>query len=350
MAKKVKVGIIGLGFMGTTHYGIYKSNSKAEITAIADVDAAKRRGDISAVTGNIGGGDNRKPLDLGGIKIYADGMDLINDPNVDIVDICVPTFLHRQYAVAALKAGKHVFCEKPLARNVKEAEAIIAEARKSGKFFSLGMCIRYWPEYRHARELYQSGKLGRLRSATFTRLSPNIAGNAWKNWFMDGKLSGGALLDLHLHDADAVRFFFGRPQAVAAFGVNSVSCNGGIDHVIANYDFGDGTLVAAEGGWAAAKGVPFEMSFQIICEKATILFNSAGLKIYYENGKVEEPKPANPGLPTGWHEEINYFLDCVRNNKRPDKFITLDEMLDSMKIITAEQQSADKHKTVKIKY
>ena len=350
MAKKVKVGIIGLGFMGTTHYGIYKSNSKAEITAIADVDAAKRKGDISKVNGNIGGGDNSKPLDLTGIKTYADGMKLINDPDVDVVDICVPTFLHCQYAVAALKAGKHVFCEKPLARNVKEAGAILAEARKSDKFFSLGMCIRYWPEYSYARELYQSGKLGKLRSATFTRLSPSIAGNAWKNWFMDGRLSGGALLDLHLHDADAVRFFFGRPQTVTAFGTSCRSSDGAMDHVITNYDFGDGTLVAAEGGWAAAKGVPFEMSFQIICEKATILFNAAGFKIYYENGRVEAPKPANPALPTGWHEELDYFLGCVQKNQRPDKFITMDEMLDSMKIITAEQQSADKRKTVKIKY
>jgi predicted dehydrogenase len=350
MAKKVKVGIIGLGFMGTTHYGIYKSNPKVEITAIADVDAAKRKGDIRKVIGNIGGGDNSKPLDLTGTKTYADGMELINDPNVDVVDICVPTFLHCQYAVAALKAGKHVFCEKPLARNVKEAETIIAEARKSDKCFSVGMCIRYWPEYRCARELYTSGKLGKLRSATFTRLSPNIAGNAWRNWFMDGKLSGGALLDLHLHDTDAVRFFFGRPRAVTSFGVNSRSSDGAMDHVITNYEFGDGTMVAAEGGWAAARGIPFEMSFQIICEKATVLFNSAGFKVYYENGKVEEPKPANPALPTGWHEELDYFIGCILNNKRPDKFITLDEMLDSMKIITAEQQSANKRKTVKIKY
>jgi predicted dehydrogenase len=350
MAKKVKVGIIGLGFMGTTHYGIYKSNSKAEIVAIADVDAAKRKGDIRKVIGNIGGGDNSKPLDLNGIKTYADGMDLINDPNVDVVDICVPTFLHCQYAVAALKAGKHVFCEKPLARNDKEAGKIIAEARKTDKFFSLGMCIRYWPEYSYARKLFHSGKLGKLRSATFTRLSPSIAGNAWKNWFLDGKLSGGALLDLHLHDADAVRYFFGRPQAVTAFGANVLSSGGAIDHVVTNYDFGDGTLVVAEGGWAAEKGVPFEMSFQIICEKATILFNAAGFKIYHADGRIETPKPANPDLPTGWHEELNYFLSCVQSNKRPDKFITLDEMLDSIKIITAEQLSADKHKTVKIKY
>jgi predicted dehydrogenase len=350
MAKKVKVGIIGLGFMGTTHLGIYKSNPKAEVVAIADVNPAKRKGDISSVIGNIGGGDNSKPLDLSGIKTYADGMALINDPNVEMVDICLPTYLHRKYAVAALQAGKHVFCEKPLGRNVKDAEAIIAAAKKSDKFFFLGMCIRYWPEYSFARNLYQSGKLGKLRSATFTRLSPSIDGNSWKNWFMEGELSGGALLDLHLHDADVVRFFFGRPQAVTSFGAKAVRSDNAVDHVFTNYDFGSGALVMAEGGWAATKGVPFEMSFQIICEKATIVLNSAGFKIYHENGKVESPAPAKAELPTGWHEEINYFLDSIAKNKAPDKFITLDEMLDSMKIITAEQQSVDKQKTIKIKY
>ena len=112
MAKKrkvVKVGIVGLGFMGTTHFRIHRANAKCVITAIADVDAQKRKGDISAVIGNIGKEDNSKPLDLTGVKTYANAMDLIADPEVDVVDICVPTADHATYVIAALKAGKHVF-------------------------------------------------------------------------------------------------------------------------------------------------------------------------------------------------------------------------------------------------
>ena len=102
---KVRIGIIGLGFMGSTHFRIYRSLPNAEIVALADVDPAKRKGDISSVNGNIGNDDNSIPLDLTGVTTYENGFDLINDPNVDVVDICVPTPYHKDYMVAALKAG-----------------------------------------------------------------------------------------------------------------------------------------------------------------------------------------------------------------------------------------------------
>ena len=104
--KQVKIGIVGLGFMGTTHWGIYKGLKNAKITAIADVDAKKRTGDVSAVVGNIGGGDNSKPLDLTGVKVYDCALALAKDPDVDVVDICVPTPDHADIVCAALAAGK----------------------------------------------------------------------------------------------------------------------------------------------------------------------------------------------------------------------------------------------------
>ena len=116
MNKKVNVGIIGLGFMGTTHFDIYRGNEKAEVVAIADVDAAKLSGDISSVTGNIGGGDNSGPIDLKNIATYSDGMDLIADPNVELIDICVPVYLHKKFVLAALAMDKQR-C-KPLFRDL----------------------------------------------------------------------------------------------------------------------------------------------------------------------------------------------------------------------------------------
>ena len=114
--KQVKIGLVGLGFMGTTHWGVYKGMKNAKVVALADVDAKKRKGDISAVVGNIGGGDNSKPLDLSGVTVYDDAFDMITDPDIDIVDICVPTPEHSDLVCAALAVGKHVFCEKPLCR------------------------------------------------------------------------------------------------------------------------------------------------------------------------------------------------------------------------------------------
>jgi len=345
--KKLGIGVIGLGFMGSTHFRIYQAMDNAQVTALADVGAAKRRGDISKVVGNIGGGDNSKPLNMEGIHVYESGLDLINDPAVDIVDICSPTPTHADLIEAALAAGKHVFAEKPIARDLEQAERIRVAAAKAKTFLNIGMCVRAWPEYRYAYEQFKAGAYGKMRSATFRRLSPDINGNAWDNWFMDGKRSGGALLDMHLHDTDEVVYFFGRPKAVSASGVNIVS-RGAIDHVITIYHFDDDTLVESEGSWAGTKETPFEMSFQIICEKAVIRWMSEGFKIYWRDGRVETP-PVE--ATTGWHKELQYFVDCVQNGVKPEKYQTLESVLDSFKVVMAEQQSAEAGgKRIEIQY
>lgn len=345
MNRKIKVGIIGFGFMGTTHFDIYKNNKKAVITALADVDPAKRKGDISTVVANIGGGDNSKAVDLSGIHVYADGMDLINDPEVELVDICVPVYLHKPYALAAIAAGKNVLCEKPLARTSDDAQEIAVAAEKAGVQFLTGMCIRFWPEYQHALETVKSGKAGKILSATFKRISPDINGNGWQNWFMNSELSGGAILDLHLHDVDFVRQLMGLPKAVTAFGAKGIRCDTkGIDHVLASFDYGDGSLVTLEGGWAPAKGTPFEMSFQIMCEKMTLRFAADGYSLIHEDGKIEKPQPATEGLPTGWHVEIDYLLDCILKNKKPE--MPLSEVVEAIRLVEAEIASIHQRKTI----
>ena len=351
MTKKVRIGLIGLGFMGTTHYRIYDSLPDAQVVAVADIDPARRRGDISTVWGNIGNSDNSIPLDFSQVQTYASGLELIQQAEVDMIDICVPTPWHKEFIVAALAAGRHVFSEKPLCRDLAQMEEIVAAVKASGKFFNVGLCIRAWPEYRHARQMYRAGKFGALKCATFRRFSPTAdGGGAWENWFCKFDLCGGALLDMHMHDADAVRYFFGPPKAVTAFGAKGLRSDCSIDHVVANYDYGDGTLVCAEGGWGFEKTVPFEMSFIIQCEKATIQLNHTGYKIHWQDGTVESPEVSDPALPTGWHQELAYFVACVKNNTPPVKYQNLDEVVESFKLIMAEQQSIDEKRTVQIKY
>ncbi len=346
--KQVKVGIVGLGFMGTTHWGVYGGMKNAKVVALADVDAKKRKGDISAVVGNIGGGDNSKPLNLAGVTVYESGLALIANADVDVVDICVPTPDHADLVCAALAAGKHVFCEKPLCRDAAQLKKIVAAARKAKTFFNVGLCVRAWPEYRHAYEYFSSGKAGKMKSATFKRISPSVDGNAWQNWFMDGARSGGALLDLHVHDTDEVNYFFGMPKSVTAVGAAGIVSKGGIDHVVATYDYGDGTLVMAEGGWAAAKGTPFEMSFTIVCEKATLKLDASGYHIYPVKGKALAPKLDVKAGPTGWHQELAYFVNCVAKGVKPEKYQTIDSVENTMKLIFAEEKSAKSGKAVRI--
>ena len=346
--KTVKIGIVGLGFMGSTHWRIYEAMKGAKIVALADVDAAKRKGDVSKVVANIGGGDNSRPLDLIGVNVYKTGLELIADKSVDVVDICVPTRDHADLICAALAAGKHVFCEKPLCRDAAEVKRIAAAAKKAKGYLNIGLCVRAWPEYRAAYEYFRSGKAGRMLSATFKRISPGVGGNSWKNWYLDGKISGGALLDLHVHDTDEVNYFFGVPKSVRAIGSNVVSKNGGIDHVVSVYDYGDGRLVMAEGGWEQAKGATFEMSFTIVCEKATLKLDSAGFNVFPVKGGKLTPKLDVKAGPTGWHQELRYFVDCVGKGVEPVKYQTIDSIADTMRIVFAEAKSVASGKAVKI--
>ena len=348
--KEIKIGLIGLGFMGTIHFGIYKNLPGAKVVAIADVDEVKLTGDISKVVGNIGNGDNSIPLDLTGIKTYQNGFDLIKDQEIDIVDICVPTPFHTEYLLKALEAGKNVFCEKPLCRTLDELKKIKTAVAESDKFFNVGMCVRAWPEYRHAWELVQNGTYGKVKSALFRRLSPSVDGNSWNNWFMQEKMSGGAILDLHLHDTDFVNYMFGAPTSVTSVGAKALVSDNGIDHVVTSYEYDNGVFVTAEGGWAAAKNVPFEMSFQIICEKATIKLDANGYNIYCNDGTVITPELNVGDLPTGWHQELNYFVNCVRDGVTPDKYQTPESIFNAVATVMAEIESVESGKKVEVKY
>lgn len=348
--KEVKVGLIGLGFMGSTHWRIYESLPGVKVVALADVDAAKRSGDVSKVVGNIGGGDNSAPLDMTGVAVYEDALELIAKADVDMIDICVPTPKHTEYILAALKAGRHVFSEKPLCRTLEEISVIRDAVRNAGKFFNVGMCVRAWPEYASAKEIVDSGKLGAVKSALFRRLSPSVDGNAWNNWFMCDEMSGGAALDLHTHDTDLVCYFFGNPVSVRSAGVRGLVSDNGVDHIITSYDYADKKFITAEGGWCAPGNVPFEMSFQIICEKGTLKLDASGYHLYWNCGKVETPDTGDASLPTGWHRELKYFTDCVRDNVTPDRYQTSESVFSSLAVVMAEINSVDSKLPVEVKY
>ena len=183
--------------------------------------------------------------------------------------------------------------------------------KNSEPYFNVGLCIALGP-VSSRREAYQAGKFGAVKCATFRRISPHLdAGGSRNNWFCKFDLCGGALLDMHMHDVDAVRYFFGRPQAVTAFGAKGMRSDGSVDHVVANYDFGDGKLISAEGGWGGAKNLPFEMSFLIICEKATLQLDNNG---YKSTGRTAASKPQVSDPPCQrCIRELAYFVQMVKN-------------------------------------
>ncbi len=328
----INVGIVGTGFMAVAHIKALRQIPGARIAALCNPSGRNLDGDFSNVFGNVG---TREPirLDMREVKAYRDFAALIADPSIHVVDITTPTHLHAEQAVAALRAGKHVMCEKPLARTAVDARAILAEAACAKGFLMPAMCLRFWPEWSWLKQAIAENRYGRVLSARFRRVAEPPA---WGG-FLDGKKSGGALLDLHIHDADFVQFCFGRPQRVFATGHTSVS--GAIDHVLAQYDVTGGAVVHAEGSWAMTRGFGFNMAYTVNFERATADYDLArgkeALKLF-ESG--QEPRVVVCDSADGYVGEWRHFLESIQAGK-PPSVVTAADGVSALEICEAEERS-----------
>ena len=332
----IRIGIIGLGFMGKTHYGVYEKNPEAQVVAIADSDPKRASGDLSGGWGNVETGAKSDHLPMDRIKGTTDWRELIAMPEVDVIDICLPTPTHVEIATAALATGKHVVCEKPLARTSADAGAIADAAARAKGFFMPAMCMRFWPEWEWIKRAVAENHYGRVLSATFRRVGSYPVG-----WFMNGALSGGAILDLHVHDTDFVYHLFGKPRGVFSRGYRAAS--GEVDHVVTHYLYdgpNPGTpMVVAEGGWTLAAGHPFSMKASLVFERATVDYDMSRKEtlMLYADGKAEAVAHASHD---GWTGELGYFLECVKTGQRPQR-VTAEDAVTGIQIIEAEGRSID---------
>jgi predicted dehydrogenase len=338
----LKVGILGLGFMGRYHYETYAKIKGARVAAICDVDRKKLSGDWSGTTGNIGGAGAK--TDLAGIDVYTRAEDMIADSAIDVIDIALPTYLHAPYAVKALEADKHVISEKPMAINSREAKRMIDAAKRAKRRLFVAHCIRFWPQYVVAREIVRSRKYGRVISACFRRFSGTPIWS-WQNWLQDPKKSGLCALDLHIHDADFILYCFGKPKSVASHAAGFKK--GRVDHIFTSYDYGRGRLVAAEGAWEYAGDFPFSMSFVIAMEKATLEFApDQALTLRRPKGKAKRLKVPQGD---GYGPELAHFVECITKN-RPSEIAPPESAMESVKLVELEVKSALRGKTVPVKF
>lgn len=330
----VNIGIVGLGFMAATHIKAYRDVSRANIAALCNPSGRHLDGDFSDVAGNVG--DNEpirlSPESFKGFKSYKE---MIADPDIDAIDICAPTFAHRELATLALNAGKHVICEKPLARSTRDASQIIEAAEASGKVFMPAMCLRFWPEWKWLKRAVDEQRYGALHSAFFRRLA-EAPGWGQQN-FLDGPRSGGGLFDLHIHDSDFIQYCFGRPSAVQSTGYSKVS--GAIDHVMTQYHVPDEAMVFAEGSWTMAPGFGFNMSYLVNFENATIDYDlSRGDNCLRVIEKGAEPRNIKLPEPDGYVGELSHFVDCIESGSQPT-VVNAADGLSSVEICEAEELS-----------
>ena len=342
MSKKLKIGIIGLGSMGSTHLDIYSKIKDVEVTAIADSIQSRLDGSNKA-EGNISGQAEGGVSDLS-VKKYLDGMDLINNSDIDIVDICVGTDLHFIFVEAALAKNKHVLVEKPLARTYDEAKKIIKLAEQSACHIMSAMCLRYWPAWVFLKEAIENSAYGKCLSLNFSRQT-SFPGGAF---YSDDNQCGGALLDLHVHDTDFVNYCLGLPDAVFSQGYKGPS--GGIDHVATNYIFNKtnaSPLVISEGTWTMQEGYGFNMSYTANFENGTLSYlldEEETLKLS-RDGKSENIK-LKEGM--GYEFEIRAFIDEILSGNKTNLDL-LSQAAKTIAIIEAEKTSIETCSVVTIK-
>ncbi len=337
----INVGIVGLGFMAVTHIKAYRQIGDARIAAICNPSGRRLDGDFSSVAGNLGANEPVR-LDMSQVKAYRDYAAMLADRTIDLIDICSPTQSHHTLAIQALQAGKHVICEKPLARTPEVAREIAAHAAVAKGFFMPAMCLRFWPGWSWLKSMIAEERYGKCLSAHFRRMAEPPA---WGHEnFLNGTLSGGALLDLHIHDTDFVQFCFGRPSRVYSTGYSRIS--GAVDHVVTQYKVASGAIVSAEGSWALAPGFGFTMSYLVNFERATAEFDLArGADALRLCEPGQPPRIIPTDGPDGFVSELTHLIESIRAGRAPT-VITAADAVSAVEICAAEERSVQSGEAV----
>lgn len=337
--RPIGVGVVGLGFMGGTHVAAYRSAHAAghpnRLVAVCDSRPERLSGEGGA-GGNIETGSGSQRLDSAEVRSYQSYEAFLADPDVSAVSICTPTDSHVDLALAALRAGKHVLVEKPVAVAPDEVERLEWVARESGTVCMPAHCIRFWPAWAWLLDAVRDGRFGSVRSAVFRRLATPPAWS--QSFYEDTARSGGALFDLHIHDTDFVLACFGPPEAV--------SSTGSSHHVTTLYRYPDGPAhVVAEGGWDHSQGFPFRMQFTVVFEDATADYahlRQPELQLFHEG----EARAVETDGTTGYDEEVRHFLDAIARGTPPA--VGLAEALATARTLVAERASLSRGGPVEV--
>jgi len=293
----LRVGIIGLGNIGRHHLAKYREVPDAQVVAAADVCVDARQTDRS-----LDGLFEVPPTE---VRWFSDYRDLIASGLVDAVDICLPTDLHRDAAIAALEGDLHTLVEKPMALSVADCDAMLAaSAGHQDVVFMVAHCVRFWPEYQYLADLLRSGAAGRLLALQLSRQGAR-PGRGRPHWMIGAERSGGAILDLHVHDIDYCQYLLGLPRSVYAQGGQSLGAEAGYDYVLASLDYGPGVQVSATAHWVDVP-LPFAARYEARLEGAFLRYDSSlqpTLTVYRDN-HVDHPALAGPDA---YVNEIRYF-------------------------------------------
>jgi len=310
----VRIGIVGIGFMGRIHYLAAQRLSGGQVTAVCSRDPAKLAGDWHATRGNFGPEPGQ--VDLTGIKRYAALANMLDDPDIDLIDVCTVTDQHAPIAIAALEAGKHVLVEKAIALSPEQADSMVAAAKKAGQLLMVAHVLPFFPEFKYAAEAIRGGRYGKLLGAHFKRI---IAKPDWSADIADVAKTGGPAVDLHIHDTHFIGLICGVPKDVFAVGTIE---GGAVTYLTTSYLYGPGkAAVTCSSGAVSMPGRPFVHGYEIFLEKATLIYDSGGtpLTLLTADGKSEQPVLAGGGDPlSAFTDELQAAVGGVTAGHEPD--------------------------------
>jgi predicted dehydrogenase len=333
----MNLGVLGLGFMGSTHIKAIRRIPGVRLAAVMDSDETRLSGDLSGIQGNLGGPGER--FDFSDTARYRTPEEILADKDVQAVDICLPTFLHAPLAIQALRAGKHVLVEKPMALTGAEADRVCQEAAGSGRVLMVAHVLRFFEAYRELSRLVESGKLGAIRSCLFRR---RTSVPTWGPWEFDKAKSGGGVFDLLIHDVDMALSLFGVPEAISSTGYEDMA--NGVDMVTSEFHYRDIGSVTISGGWHHVGQYPFSMEYTVVAERGVVEFNSAGrpATVYWANGETEALAAGNDDP---YQAEIEHFIDCCRAGLVPEAGAPADSALAvkaALLMVEARQRRGEK--------
>lgn len=297
----LKVALVGVGGISGAHIPAWEERRDAELVALCDIRAEQM--------------EKYKNK-----HCYTDFDEMLKNEEIDILDICLPTYLHAEFAIKAMNMGINVICEKPVSLNAADVARVYSTAKSNNVKFMVAQVLRFWPEYSIIKEIYDTGKYGRLLSGHMDRLGVRPKWS-WDGWMMDENRSGLVPFDLHIHDLDFIVYAFGKPKEFKDYRARSENQ----DYINSIYEY-DGFFITTEAAWYDAP-YPFAANFRFQFEKALAVFENHEMTIYEKDGKIFKPvsqsgeDTGDIGLPksNAYSNEINYFADCVLSGAEPDR-------------------------------
>ena len=332
-----KIAIIGAGFIGSIHAAACSRSKLIELAAVCDVS-------------------EKAGMELAGnydCPYFSDAETMLKELEVDIVDICLPTFLHKKNVLLAAEHGKHVICEKPITLSIEDMDEILEAVNKAKVKFMVAQAIRFWPEYVEVKKMYDRGDFGEIKMVYANRLAQHPS---WTLWHKDPQKSGGGLFDLHLHDIDVAMFMFGDVENVYALGWQSkTGCH---NHIVSSLKFKNGVRAVVEGAMDMTDNYPFTMTFRLVGEARTAEYiMKAGFNLedidgssrdlfLFENGKP--PVKVDIDLEIdAYQQELDYFTECAEKDE-PLQIITPEQSREVLRVVLAVRESLETGRIIEL--